>query len=135
MDIPNVRFVSLQYGQSKDTLNQWAKQGLPVVYDKRVDPLKNMRAWIDQVAACDAVVSVANTTIHGAGALGIPTMCLLSRAADWRWFSDDTVLRSYWYPTVGIARESESDGWDLAYSTVRQWILDGCSHPQGSITS
>jgi len=134
-NIPDVRFVSLQYGQAKDTLEQWANQGLSVIYDKRINPLKNMHAWIDQVAACDAVVSVANTTIHGAGGLGIPTMCLLSRAADWRWFSDESVTRSYWYPSVGIARESDTDGWDSAYSKVRQWIKTGCPKPQGPISS
>ena len=134
-DIPNVRFVSLQYGQVKDTLEQWAQQGLSVIYDKRINPLKNMHSWIDQVAACDAVVSVANTTIHGAGGLSIPTMCLLSRASDWRWFSDESVTRSYWYPSVGIARESETDGWDSAYSIVREWIKDGCPQPQGPISS
>ena len=37
------------------------------------------------IAAMDAVLSIANTTIHGAGGLGIPTMCLVSRQSDWRW--------------------------------------------------
>ena len=134
-DIPNVRFVNIQYGPVEQTLKQWSQQGLPVVYDKRINPLKNMHSWIDQVAACDAVISVANTTIHGAGGLGIPTMCLLSRAADWRWFSDDSVTRSYWYPTVGIARESKTHGWNLAFSKVRQWIKDGCPKPQGPVFS
>ena len=134
-DIPNVRFVSIQYGPVEETLKQWSQQGLPVIYDKRINPLKNMHSWIDQVAACDAVVSVANTTIHGAGGLGIPTMCLLSCAADWRWFSDESVTRSYWYPTVGIARESKTHGWDAAYLKVRQWIKDGCPQPQGPVSS
>ena len=38
-----------------------------------------MEEWLNLVASCDAVVSVANTTIHGAGGLNIPTLCLLSR--------------------------------------------------------
>ena len=39
--------------------------------------LKNMELWLDQVAVCDAVISVANTTIHGAGGLGKPTNVLI----------------------------------------------------------
>ena len=133
--LSNIRFVSLQYGQCKETLKNWAKSGLPIIHDQRIDPLKNMEAWIDQVAACDAVLSVANTTIHGAGGLGIPTMCLLSCAADWRWFSDESVLRSYWYPSVGIARETKDLGWATAFSDVRSWLEQGCPQPVGPIST
>ena len=68
-----------------------------------------MDTWLSQVSLCDAVISVANTTIHGSGGLSIPTMCLLSRFADWRWFNDESVTTSYWYPSVSIARESRSE--------------------------
>ena len=71
-----------------------------------------MDDWIAQVAACD-VFLVANTTIHGAGGLNIPTLCLLSLNSDWR-CSNPAVKRSYWYPSVGIARQDR--------------ILDGHQH-------
>ena len=89
-----------------------------------------MDTWISQVAACDAVISVANTTIHGSGGLGIPTMCLLSEFPDWRWFTSDEVTRSYWYPSVGILRQ-KSQSWEDAILRARQWILDGSPFPQG----
>ncbi len=133
--LPNTRFVSLQYGQCRETLSGWAKSGLPVIHDERIDPLKNMESWLDQVSACDSVLSVANTTIHGAGGLGKPTMCLLSRFADWRWFSDESVTRSYWYPSVGIARETPDSGWDNAFDVARKWLQDGCPYPVGPISS
>ena len=95
--------------------------------------LKNMEAN-DQVSAA-MWYSVLPATIHGAGGLGKPTMCLLSRAADWRWFSDEAVTRSYWYPSVGIARETSESGWDDAFNITRQWLLDGCPYPQGSIST
>ena len=79
-----------------------------MIYDKSIDPVKNMHSWLDQVAACDAVISVANTTIHGAGGLGVPTLCLLGNNSDWRWFSDPSINRSYWYPSVGVTRQDES---------------------------
>ena len=34
----NFRFVSLQYGESKQTLNSWAKSGLPLIHDQRINP-------------------------------------------------------------------------------------------------
>ena len=75
-----------------------------------------------QVAACDAVIGVANATIHGAGGLHIPTQCLLSLHSDWRWLSDAAVMRRYWYPSVGIARETKQRGWQPALEQVSNWL-------------
>ena len=133
--IPGVRFVSLQYGQVAPTVEQWREQGLDVLHDGRVDPLKQMDLWLAQVAACDAVLSVANTTIHGAGGLGLPTLCLLSIHSDWRWFDDPAVTRSYWYPSVGIAREQRSGGWAEALLQARTWLEQGCLMPTGPVSN
>ena len=122
MSLAGVRFVSLQYGESASIVNKWRSEGLDVIHDSSVDSLKNMDRWLSQVAACDGVISVANTTIHGAGGLNIPTLCLLSLQSDWRWLKSDDVKRSYWYPSVGIARESKSLGWGPAFEFVSAWI-------------
>ena len=84
--------------------------------------------WLD---ACDGVISVANTTIHGAGGLGKPTMCLLSQDSDWRWLKNPSVNRSYWYPSVGIAREAESRDWSNAFNEVKIWLQQNMPFPQG----
>jgi hypothetical protein len=96
-----------------------------------VNPLKNMDVLLDQVAACDAVLSVANTTIHGAGGLNLPTLCLLSRHSDWRWFDAPEVTRSYWYPSVGIARQAADGDWGAALQQARAWLQQGTPMPQG----
>ena len=103
--------------------------GLDIIHDERIDPLKNMDLWLSQVQACDAVLSVANTTIHGSGGLNIPTMCLLSLFSDWRWLVDSTVQRSYWYPSVGIARQTKTSGWKDALDVVSSWFDNGCPAP------
>ena len=90
-----------------------------------------MESWLNQVAACDAVLSVANTTVHGSGGLDIPTMCLLSWRSDWRWFEDSDVKRSYWYPSVGIARASKTQRWVPALSAARHWLKSGAHYPEG----
>ena len=134
--IEGVRFVSLQYGKkAAPDVKQWQEQNLDVIFDKRIDPLRQMDLWLAQVAACDAVVSVANTTIHGAGGLDLPTFCLLSRHSDWRWFDDPAVTRSIWYPSVGIARESKVLGWQPAIAQVRDWLMQGCPRPTGPLAS
>ena len=128
-----VSYVNLQYGDVSAVVNAWQSDGLPVVNEPSVNPLKNMEEWLNLVASCDAVISVANTTIHGAGGLNIPTICLLSQHSDWRWLDDPQAMRSYWYPSVGIARECLQDGWSPALQQVSQWIAQGCPMPDGPV--
>lgn len=130
--IEGVTFVSLQYGNVVSVVERWQRQGARLIHDADIDPLTDMDSWLDQVAACDAVISAANTTIHGAGGLNLPTLCLLSLHADWRWLRDSSVTRSYWYPSVGILRESLSDGWRSVLHESKQWLLAGCPLPEGA---
>lgn len=134
LNIPGVRFISLQYGESESVIESWRKGGLDVYNDSTVNSLKDMDTWLAQVASCDGIISVANTTIHGSGGLDIPTLCLLSLHSDWRWLRDQSVERSYWYPSVGIARETEDRGWLDAIAQVRSWILSGLPYPTGSFS-
>ena len=131
---PEIRFVDLQYGNTFRQIKDWQQQGIDIVHDPRVNPLKNMDLWLSQVKACDAVISVANTTIHGAGGLNLPTQCLLSIHSDWRWFVDSTVKVSYWYPSVAIARQSKNrhDPWQNAFQQVSAWLTAGCPMPSGA---
>ena len=131
-DHDNIQFISLQYGETKSTIDYMNKRGVSILVDNDIDPLKNMDNWLSQVAICDSVISVANTTIHGSGGLDIPTLCLLSQNSDWRWFDDPRVDQSYWYPSVNILRESKTEGWKNLIPKARKWILDGCPSMTGT---
>ena len=71
--------------------------------DNEIQATKDMNTWLDQ--GMHAVISIANTTIHGAGGLNKPTICLLGNKTDWRWLVDREEKRSYWYPSVEIAQK------------------------------
>lgn len=131
----DVRFVSLQYGNVLKQVEHWRSRGIDIIHDPDVNALKNMNLWLDQVASCDAIISVANTTIHGSGGLGLPTMCLLSVHSDWRWFDDHDIRLSYWYRSVGILREDKTNGWPEACKNAQAWILDGSPMPTGPTSS
>ena len=76
------RFVSLQYGDDGPHLKRYQKaSGIEVLHDDTIDPLRDMDRWLSQVAAMDAVISIANTTVHGAG--GSAYLRLVSQQADW----------------------------------------------------
>ena len=119
-----VKILSLQYGDDQKIVKKAAsKFDVNFVDDENIQATSNMDAWLDQVNACDGVVSIANTTIHGAGSLKKPTLCLLGAKADWRWLCDKEEKFSYWYPTVEIAwQDEENKNWNPALSKIDTWI-------------
>ena len=50
-----------------------------------LDALEDMDEFACQLAALDMIVSVDNSTVHLAGALGISTWVLVPRLPNWRW--------------------------------------------------
>lgn len=74
----------------------------------------------------DLVITVDTVLAHLAGALGIPTLLLLSFIPDWRWMMgrDD----SPWYPTLRLYRQPIPGGWDAVLRRVVQ-DLSGSEAP------
>ena len=82
---PDIRWVSLQYGDRNTLLSQAAAAHAPILVDRAVDQLSNIDIFAAQIAAMDMVITIDNSTAHLAGALGVPTCVLLPFAPDWRW--------------------------------------------------
>ena len=117
------RFVSLQYGDDKPHLKKFEKAtGIKVIHDDMINPLKDMDTWLCQVAAMDAVVSIANTTVHGSGGCGIPTLCFVSQQSDWRWINPDIYSGCYWYDSVQACYQSSEGSWDGAVADASKWL-------------
>lgn len=109
--LPGLRWISLQYGAVNDELRQFSSlHNLDLLIAEDVDPLHDMDRWCALVANCCLVVSAANTTIHGAGCLGIPTWVILGKEPDWRWLGDPGTP-CYWYPSVQIVRQQHIGSW------------------------
>jgi hypothetical protein len=111
------RFVSLQYGDLG---------ALPanVFVDRAIDPMADVDAFAAQVAAMDMIVSVSNTTVHMAGALGVPTLCLTPRVEGrpWYWFSGrDT---SPWYPSVCHVWQTRRGLWDDVLRRAAELLMN-----------
>jgi len=99
----DVVFVDVQYGEHAEELALFreAGGGSPVAFPE-IDPLRDMDDFAALLSALDLVISVDNSTVHLAGALGVPTWVLLPSAADWRWGINEE--RSVWYRSVQIWR-------------------------------
>jgi tetratricopeptide (TPR) repeat protein len=108
---PDCAFINLQYGDvGRDVDFARQSMGVEIFWDKEVNPLGNMDPFAAQVAAMDLVISVDNSTIHFAGALGKPTWALLPVNSDWRWLTERS--SALWYKSLELFRQKPESGWD-----------------------
>jgi tetratricopeptide (TPR) repeat protein len=93
-----VIYVNLQYGDTEADIEEIANTKWDFISTPDIDKFNDIDGLCSLIAACDYVVSIDNSTVHFAGALGIPTTVLLPRDHDWRWTAHRT--QSLWYPSV-----------------------------------
>jgi tetratricopeptide (TPR) repeat protein len=114
---PGCFFVNLQYGKVKPFLDVFKREtGIGIYCDAEIDPLTNMDIFLAQLAAVDLVISIDNSTVHAAGALGMPVWTLLSAAPDWRWLQNADI--SYWYPSMRLIRQEKLGTWESVFETA-----------------
>jgi tetratricopeptide (TPR) repeat protein len=110
--LPDCRFVDLQYGGTSEERAALARD-LGVVVDRLgdIDNTNDLDGLAALMTACDAVVTVSNTTAHLAGALGRPTFVMVPHgyARIWYWFHDRN--QSPWYPRVAVRRQQSGQPW------------------------
>ena len=117
LKIAGARFVNLQYGQCSRELQEACNRfGVEVLEDKKVNPLIDLETFVAQMAALDLVISVDNSTVHFAGALGIEVWTMLPTVPDWRWGLEGD--RTRWYPTMRLFRQEEPGKWGPIISSV-----------------
>ena len=110
-------FINLQYGDvTRDIAFAQETLGVEIFWDKEVNPLGNMDPFAAQIAALDLVISVDNSTIHFAGAIGKPTWALLPVNSDWRWLTE--TRQALWYASLELFRQKPGLGWDPLVAEV-----------------
>jgi len=63
------------------------------------------------VSRLDLVISVCQTAIHVAGALGVPCWCLVPSEPSWRYGAGDSTVIP-WYNSVRLIRQvNKSNDW------------------------
>jgi tetratricopeptide (TPR) repeat protein/ADP-heptose:LPS heptosyltransferase len=124
--VPNIQFVNVQYGESANEISAAKKQWEVVVHDfDDGDPLVDFDDYAAKVAALDLVISVGNTTVHLAGALGVPAWALLPTVPGWRWLlSGET---NPWYASVRAIRQRTAGNWGEILEEVAGRLREGTS--------
>jgi hypothetical protein len=123
---PGVTFVNLQYGDCAAEIERLRREhGVNIINDTDIDTLADMDPVAAQTAAMDLVISISNTTVHLAGAAGVPVWVLLPKghARLWYWFRG--LDRCAWYPSAKLLTSQNEGDWhqllDRCASDLERW--------------
>lgn len=95
-------YISLQYGPAGE---EAANLGIP--HD--AEAIQDLNRLAMMVKSCDLVITVCNTTVHMAGALGVPCIVLVPEAPAWRYGLKGE--RMVWYDSPLMVRQKAGEPW------------------------
>ena len=107
--------VNLQYLAPPEQLQAIRDRGFEWI--DAVNAYDDVEGLAALAAACDAIVSINNSTLHLAGALGLPTCALIPRLPNWRWQLDTP--HSAWYPSLTLMRQAQPYDWTAEIEALR----------------
>lgn len=113
--IRGIHFVNLQYGDTAAEIEQARTTATIHSWDD-ANPLQDLDFFAAQIAALDLVVSVSNTTVHMAGALGTPVWALVQDVPHWWWGMEGTATP--WYGSVELFRQPAAGQWEPVLKEV-----------------
>jgi tetratricopeptide (TPR) repeat protein len=117
LSVPGVQFVSIQYGEAQQDVEVTRQLfGVEVHVDPKIEPLDDLEGSMALINEMDLVISVSNTGVHTAGALGVPCWTLIPVACDWRWVLP--CEHAVWYPNVKLFRQTTPFDWTQTIRSV-----------------
>ena len=116
--LPGCEFVALQYGDVEaEVAAASARLGRPIrVFPKaEIDDFEDLAGLI---AALDVVVSVQNSVVHLAGAIGQDCLALLPYNPEWRYMDRSRAMP--WYGSVDLYRQAAPGDWAPVVGAVTE---------------
>lgn len=112
LNTPGVRFVDLQYGDTRAE-RALLKQntGIDILHLDDLDLTGDIDGLAALIDACDVIVTISNTTAHIAGALGKPVWLMLPQNMGRFWYWQAEREDTLWYPQVHVVRQTHSGEW------------------------
>jgi tetratricopeptide (TPR) repeat protein len=121
-DLPGVKLYSLQenysariYPNGMTPVDYTEKSHGMKIVDLR-DHMSSFENTANLLTGLDLVITVDTALLHLCGALGIPTIGLISYLPDWRWGTEGETTP--WYDSVTLARQQELGDWKGLFETV-----------------
>jgi tetratricopeptide (TPR) repeat protein len=114
--VPGGSLVCLQYGDVTQDLSIAAEAGLSLHHWP--EAIADLDEFAALIAALDGVVTVCNTTVHYAGALGKPVWVLAPKVPEWRYGLTNDFMP--WYPHAKVVRQVNPLDWRHGLETANQ---------------
>ncbi len=113
-----VNFINLQYDSNESEGEDFNKvHNRSLLTLEGLDLRNDFTALAAVLTSLDLVITVDNTVVHLAGALGVPAWLLLPKSPDWRWQLDRE--DSPWYPSLRLFRQKELGNWEEVIVRVK----------------
>jgi len=113
----DVTLVNLQYGDhAQEIAAVEAGIGRSLFVNTGIDCRNDMEGLAALISCCDLVISIANSTVHLAGALGVRTWALLPFFPGWRWLHDGE--KNLWYRSVRLLRQDQMGDWSQVLKNI-----------------
>jgi tetratricopeptide (TPR) repeat protein len=119
LDHAAVHFVVLQYGDVAHEVAALQAAGFSVSYWP--EAIGDLDEFAALVSALDGVVSVCNTTVHYAGAVGQRTLVLAPYVPEWRYGAHFSMMP--WYSNVEVFRQAEIGSWAESLDKIADRLL------------
>ena len=118
---PNICFVNLQYGETKDEIDNIRNNyGINILEINEVDIFNNIDDFSSIINCCDDIVSIDNVTAVLAGAIGANCHLLLQSNSHWYWGINDNT--SYWLPSLKLYRQKNLKSWKETLESIKEKI-------------
>lgn len=113
---PGIHWVALQHQDEVDAQIEAFRGASGIALQRFPEAMKDMDELAALIAALDGVISVCNTNVHVAGAIGRQVTVMAPFVPEWRYgLSSERML---WYPNVRVLRQSRYGEWDSVVSAV-----------------
>ena len=116
-----ISFINLQYGNDLneiDTVKRKLK--INILHLKKISNFNNIDGLLQIMFKCDVIISIDNSTIHLASAIGKDTRALIPFSSDFRWGLKSN--GSYWYETLKLYRQRNINNWDYPLDKLNEDI-------------
>lgn len=118
-----VQFVDLQYGDTAaERAVAQSELNASITHLDDLDLREDIDGTVALTAACDLVISVSNTTVHLAAALGKPTWIMVPAAAGNLWYWMHNTPHTPWYPSATIFRQRTLGQWDGTIQDIKNML-------------
>ncbi len=116
-------WISLQYGSVEEDLKIAEVSSFKLTHWG--EAIRDLDEFAALIQALDCVVTVCNTTVHYAGALGKRVLVLAPQIPEWRY---GLTPRMPWYANVTVLHQSRANEWQGVVYSAKERLADIFEH-------